>query len=325
MRTTADMRRLWAPACEFDRRSLTLYTGATLQGLNVAVVEAFQALDGVMKAFQYVPRANSPGAWETGAYNCRRITNGQGYSLHAYGIAADINARTNPFGKSLVTDMPRAMVTAIKGIKTTKGLQVFRWGGEYPKFKDAMHYEVILSRSELAAGIDWKTVEADPPDSDDPRTWPAVRNGDTGAAVAKLNGLLVARGFTISSADSFGDETLIAVKAYQTSRKLTIDGIVGLQTWTALLKDLPALKKEDPSPFKVGVIARPERKVLKFGAKGPIVEELQRHLADSGFDPGELDGVFGKKTKTALIAFQRECGLEADAVCGPLTWRAILA
>jgi peptidoglycan hydrolase-like protein with peptidoglycan-binding domain len=324
MRTTADMRRLWGPACEFERRSLTLYTGATLQGLNVSVVEAFQALDGVMKTFQYVPRANSPGAWETGAYNCRKITNGKGFSLHAYGIAADINARTNPFGKSLVTDMPMAMINAVKGIETTQGLRVFRWGGDYPKYKDAMHYEVMLSRQELAAGIDWKTVEAVPPDPKEPTSWPTVKKGDAGAAVAKLHGLLVAAGFTVSS-NSFGDETLAAVKAYQTSRKLTIDGIVGLQTWTALLRDLPVLTEEDPSPFKVDLIPRPERKIIKFGAKGPVVEELQRHLADSGFDPGPLDGVLGKKTKTALIAFQKECGLEPDAVCGPLTWRALLA
>jgi hypothetical protein len=125
MRTTAEIRRLWDPPCEFEKRSLTLYSGATLQGLNAAAFEAFQALDGVMRTFGYVPRANSPGAWETGAYNCRKITNGKGYRLHAFGIAADINARTNPYGKALITEMPLAMVAATKAVgKKTKAARV---------------------------------------------------------------------------------------------------------------------------------------------------------------------------------------------------------
>lgn len=71
-----------------------MHSGATLGSLNSLVFEPFQALDGVMRTFNYVPRANSPNACETGAYNCRKITNGTGFSLHAYGIAANINART---------------------------------------------------------------------------------------------------------------------------------------------------------------------------------------------------------------------------------------
>ncbi|MCZ6739377.1 MAG: M15 family metallopeptidase [Actinobacteria bacterium] len=140
MRSTADLRRVWSPPCDFTKRTLTMHSGATLGSLNSLVFEAFQALDGVMRTFNYVPRANSPSA-----YNCRKITNRTGFSLHAYGIAADINARTNPYGKALITDMPLAMVAAIRGIKTKQGLQVFRWGGDYRSVKDAMHYEVVVS------------------------------------------------------------------------------------------------------------------------------------------------------------------------------------
>lgn len=325
MRRTAEIRRVWDPPCEFERRNLTMFSGATLQGLNAIAFDAFQALDGVMRTFGYVPRANSPGAWETGAYNCRKITNGTGYSLHAFGIAVDINARTNPYGKTLITDMPIAMIAAVKAIKTSKGLQVFRWGGEYPNFKDAMHFEVVVSPDELSKGIDTASVVAEPPDPTDPRTWSTVSKGVRGPTVAKLKELLTENGFECGSGTVFDPKTLSAVKAYQESRKLTTDGIVGLQTWTALLKAIPAIEDEKEAPFKRTTTATPKRPTIKSGAKDSIVEELQRLLTDRGFEPGEIDGVFGKKTKTALMAFQKANGLESDGVCGPLTWRVLLA
>jgi peptidoglycan hydrolase-like protein with peptidoglycan-binding domain len=324
VRTTAQIRKLWDPPCDFERRNLTLYSGATLWGLNVAAYEAFQALDAVMRTFGYVPRANSSGGWETGAYNCRRITNGTGFSLHAYGIAADINARTNPYGKKLITDMPGAMVTAARAMRTRRGLQVFRWGGDYPRFKDAMHYEVVASPDELAAGIDWGTVVAEPPDIRDPRTWPTVRKGDRGPTVKRLHELLAGNGLGVPSSSVFGTRTHEAVRAYQKARKLTVDGIVGPQTWTALLNDLPEVPESDPSPFKVETVPRPDRPTIKSGTKGAVVEELQRRLRDAGYEPGKIDGIFGPRTKATVIAFQRACGIETDGVCGPMTWRALL-
>lgn len=324
MRRTSKLRRVWDPPCKFERRSLTLHSGASLNGLNAAAFEAFQALDGVMRTFNYVPRANSPGAWETGAYNCRKITNGSGYSLHAYGIAADINARTNPYGQKLITDMPLAMVSAIKAIKTTDGLQVFRWGGDYTSVKDAMHYEVVASPDELSEGIDWGTVVAEPPDRTDPRTWPTVRKGDSGPTVKSLNEMLAEADFDAPNSSRFASRTHSAVKAYQESRRLTVDGIVGLQTWTALLKDLPAIPASGVSPFKIESKPTPGRPLVESGDEGPVVEELQRRLDDEGFDPGEIDGIFGPKTKSSVIAFQKSNGLEVDGIVGPQTWRALL-
>lgn len=325
VRSTAQLRKAWNPPCEFVRQNLTLYTGATLQGLDARAIEAFRALDAVMRSFQYVPRSNSSGAWETGAYNCRKITNGSGWSLHAYGIAADINARSNPYGRQLITDMPMAMVTALKSIKTNEGLQVFRWGGDYPQFKDAMHFEVVASPEELSQGVDWNTVAAEPPSPEDPSSWPSLAQGAKGVAVTRLNELLEQAGFPDTNASSFGTKTRAAVIAYQGSRKLTVDGVVGLQTWTALLKDFPEVAESDPSPFKVETRPPPNRDTLKTGSKGSTVEELQRRLDDMGFEPGSIDGVFGKKTKSALVAFQKSCGLKPDGVCGPLTWGALLA
>ena len=324
-RSTTELRKLWTPACQFEKRALTMHSGASLSGLNVKVFEAFQALDAVMRSFRYVPRANGPGAWETGAFNCRKITGGTNWSLHAYGIAVDINARTNPYGKKLITDMPFAMVEAIKAIKTKNGVGVFRWGGDYRTNKDAMHYEVVASPKEMSSGVDWSTVSMEPPNPADPRTWPTLRMGDRGPTVEKLHGLLAEAGFTdVNEGRSFGAKTDQTVRDYQNSRRLDVDGIVGLQTWTSLLNNLGPGKADEPSPFKTDSREIALRPLIKSKSEGPIVEELQRRLTDLGFEPGPIDGMFGPKTRAAVRAFQKAYDLQVDGICGPGTWRALL-
>ena len=62
---------------------------------------------------------------------------------------------------------------------------------------------------------------------------------------------------------------------------------------------------------------------LTQGTKGPEVKKLQRKLKKLGFNPGRLDGVFGKKTRAALIRFQKSSGLFADGIAGPRTLAAL--
>ena len=53
--------------------------------------------------------------------------------------------------------------------------------------------------------------------------------------------------------------------------------------------------------------------------------EVQRALLRAGYDPGPIDGKLGKKTKTAIKAFQKKNGLTADGVIGEKTWSALKA
>ena len=50
--------------------------------------------------------------------------------------------------------------------------------------------------------------------------------------------------------------------------------------------------------------------------RGDDVAELQIRLAQLGFNPGRIDGIFGPMLEGALIDFQRNCALET---CGALT------
>ncbi len=50
---------------------------------------------------------------------------------------------------------------------------------------------------------------------------------------------------------------------------------------------------------------------------------IQRRLRDAGFDPGQIDGVVGPKTRAAIREFQRARGLSVDGVAGPRTQAAL--
>jgi peptidoglycan hydrolase-like protein with peptidoglycan-binding domain len=43
-----------------------------------------------------------------------------------------------------------------------------------------------------------------------------------------------------------------------------------------------------------------------------LVKAAQRFLADQNYQPGPVDGIVGPKTRTAVMAWQRENGLETD-------------
>lgn len=53
--------------------------------------------------------------------------------------------------------------------------------------------------------------------------------------------------------------------------------------------------------------------------RGEDVKRLQEQLQKHGFTPGTADGVFGAKTESAVIAFQRAQGLSADGIAGAKT------
>ena len=159
MPTTSDLRRWWAPACSGPWRRLSLY-GTGVITVRAQCADAFMAIDAIMRKWNYRTERH-----HTGAYNCRKITGGSGYSLHAYGIAADYNWQRNPYSSRLITDMPPGMVAEIEALRTNTGKVVFRWGGRYRNNKDAMHYEIFCAPQDLASGIRNGTTPAPPPTS----------------------------------------------------------------------------------------------------------------------------------------------------------------
>lgn len=67
-------------------------------------------------------------------------------------------------------------------------------------------------------------------------TMNTLRKGSKGTQVKVLQWLLSLNGYNVGTVDGiFGSKTLAAAKAYQQAKGLTVDGVVGKNTWKALL------------------------------------------------------------------------------------------
>ena len=61
----------------------------------------------------------------------------------------------------------------------------------------------------------------------------------------------------------------------------------------------------------------------KVGSRGDEVRQIQKKLKELGYDPGQVDGIYGENTKKAVIAFQKAKGLNPDGIAGPQTLKAL--
>lgn len=135
-----------------------------------------------------------------------------------------------------------------------------------------------------------------------------LRVGDRGDAVRDLQHRLIGAGQVIAPGElgSFGARTEDAVRAFQTARAIRVDGIVGRETWSALVE----------SGFALG------DRLLYLRSpnlRGDDVTALQQTLNRLGFDAGREDGILGPASASALREFQRNSGLSVDGIAGPAT------
>ena len=108
----------------------------------------------------------------------------------------------------------------------------------------------------------------------------------------------------------YDQATELAVRHFQQRRGISVDGVVGTETYTAL----------NAAHWRLG-----DRELAHHAGtmqSGDDVTELQNKLLELGFDIQRADGFFGPRTAEGLRAFQREYGLLSDGVCGLSTLRA---
>lgn len=142
--------------------------------------------------------------------------------------------------------------------------------------------------------------------SDPIQPWPLVKEGSQNHPVKTLQHLLRARGQPVVVDGDFGPKTEASVRAFQSGRHLAVDGIVGSQTWSALIVQ------------------------VSEGSTGDAVRGVQEEFQHRNLtgDPGKglhVDGIFGPRTDAAVRGFQRAVALAADGIVGPLTWRALVS
>lgn len=70
---------------------------------------------------------------------------------------------------------------------------------------------------------------------------------------------------------------------------------------------------------------KPIMRMLRKGAQGEDVKQLQEMLNKLGFSCGKADGIFGANTEAAVKAFQAVNALKADGIAGPQTLELLAA
>ncbi len=60
-----------------------------------------------------------------------------------------------------------------------------------------------------------------------------------------------------------------------------------------------------------------------MGSRGDEVRRIQTALRDRGYLNDAVDGIFGSRTRAAVIRFQKDAGLQADGIAGPKTLAAL--
>jgi N-acetylmuramoyl-L-alanine amidase len=133
------------------------------------------------------------------------------------------------------------------------------------------------------------------------------RRGDQGEPVRDIQGRLSALGHSCEpdAHGDFADGTRSAVMAFQETRGLDTDGIVGPATWRALVR----------SGYRLGDRLLYHRVPMM---RGDDVAELQRRLNSLGFDTGKVDGIFGPDTLTGVLDFQSNRQMAEDGIAGDL-------
>ena len=130
-----------------------------------------------------------------------------------------------------------------------------------------------------------------------------IKRGSRGELVALVQLMLNEKGYSCGSADGiFGTKTESAVKSYQRAKGLSVDGIVGTNTYAKLFTEC----------------------LLKRGSRGELVKALQTRLNEQGYGAGTADGIFGSNTEQAVKALQSASGIATDGKVGKNTWTALL-
>ena len=133
-------------------------------------------------------------------------------------------------------------------------------------------------------------------------TWPLEKQGSTGEDVKTVQYLVTAHGHPTGVDGDFGPATKAAVQAFQSSRGLSTDGIVGPQTWPQLIIQ------------------------VQQGSNGKAVSAVQSQIYSRGDGANQItiDGSFGPVTNDLVRAFQTLAGLPVDGIVGPQTWNHLV-
>ena len=166
-------------------------------------------------------------------------------------------------------------------------------------------------------------------------TFPEVlRYGDEGVAVSTLQYYLAFLGYflqeqpPVALTGVFDDDTRDAVYTFQSNYGLPVDGIVGRDTWNRLLNVYDQLLRDLPQDYQNYIEQVYPGRFLVLGDEGRAVRQLQENIRkiaaqDPAIPTVEVDGVFGPATQRAVLALQRQQGIDQSGAVGPVLWTRV--
>lgn len=169
-----------------------------------------------------------------------------------------------------------------------------------------------------------------------PGTYPGtpLRQGSSGITVKEMQYyLFILSAYytqipTIAFDGLFGAATTAAVRAFQSLAGLTVDGVVGRQTWDALYARFQKLRNTDGLVFAFDVLKYPGQEITP-GSNGSNVVFIQYLLSYIGwfFDvilPVELTGIYDEATTLSVRSFQELLQLPVTGIVNEATWNDLV-
>ncbi|MEG0803484.1 MAG: peptidoglycan-binding protein [Pygmaiobacter sp.] len=158
----------------------------------------------------------------------------------------------------------------------------------------------------------------------------ALRYGSSGADVALMQRDLseIAKQLypsigVLAVDGKFGSATQSTVYRYQAIKQLAVDGVIGRNTWNAIVTDYANL----PHPHNPNEYPGTP---LRQGSKGTDVLNMQTKLNTlsgtyTAINHQTVDGDFGSNMAAATRRFQKQFALNPDEIIGAQTWNKIIA
>lgn len=127
----------------------------------------------------------------------------------------------------------------------------------------------------------------------------------------------------------FDAETERAVRAFQETYGLTVDGIVGRQTWNKLTSVYNDIVSSLPADYQTVLGTVFPGKMIVLGDSGDSVRIIQENLNNiAEYDPAipkvNVTGVYDDATLSAVAVLQAQIGREPSGAVDPIIWSEII-
>lgn len=196
---------------------------------------------------------------------------------------------------------------------TTKAVREFQTINKLPVTGnvDLVTWELLVYKFLYLEGIEGAEVES-----------VELTEGSSGMNVAILQETLkIINYFPDMITGNYGPETTRAVREFQTTHNLPVNGNVDATTWQVILSEAEKVTEgTDEEPNRVNS-SKPR---VTLGDRGQAVSKLQALLTSLLYYKDPIHGVFDSTTSTAVRIFQINNNLNVDGIVGPKTWETMM-